>query len=283
MRFGGRVQPIDGLGGECDGGVESETVRRAGDVVIDGFRHADDRNPALGELMCDGQRAVAADDHERVEPHLAERLHDAVGIVAGPVGSLDGMGEGIAAIGRAENRAAEAQDAGDVARRERPRSTWLDQTVEAVFEADALDAGVAGGLDDGTDDGVQAGGVTAAGEDADAGNRSDHVDCRASGQSILPTIANGDGAGARQRKSAVVDSTVDIGHGRVPERGTSWAASSVGRARRSQRRGHEFEPRAVHHQILRKPVDLGHAESEGDIGPRTRLGVKCPHVEARSG
>ena len=118
--------------------------------------------------MRDGQRAVAADDHERAETHLVEHLDDAVGIIARPFGGLDRMGEWIAAIRRAENRAAEAKDAGDVARRERPRSTRLDQAVEAVLEADALDAGVAGGLDDGTDDGVQAGGITAAREDADA-------------------------------------------------------------------------------------------------------------------
>ena len=48
------------------------------------------------------------------------------------------------------------------------------QAVEAVLEADALDAGVAGGLDDGADDGVQAGRVAAAGEDADARDRG-HV------------------------------------------------------------------------------------------------------------
>ena len=43
----------------------------------------------------------------------------------------------------------------------------VDQAVEAVFETDDLDAGVVRGLDDGADDGVEAGGVAAAGEDAD--------------------------------------------------------------------------------------------------------------------
>ena len=54
------------------------------------------------------------------------------------------------------------------------------QAVEAVFEADALDAGVAGGLDDGADDGVEAGRVAAAGEDADAcrcGHALDYSKC----------------------------------------------------------------------------------------------------------
>ena len=43
----------------------------------------------------------------------------------------------------------------------------IDQAVEAVLEAEDLDAGVVGRLDDGADDGVEAGGVAAAGEHAD--------------------------------------------------------------------------------------------------------------------
>src|SRR4029453_4510062 len=89
-----------------------------------------------------------------------------------PFRGLDGMSERIAAIRRPENRAAKAKDACDLARRERSRSPRLDETVKAVLEADALDARVAGGLDDGTDDGVQARRITAAGEDADTSDRS---------------------------------------------------------------------------------------------------------------
>ena len=49
---------------------------------------------------------------------------------------------------------------------EHARLLGIDQAVEAVLEADDLDAGVARGLDDGADDGIEAGGVAAAGEDA---------------------------------------------------------------------------------------------------------------------
>ena len=55
------------------------------------------------------------------------------------------------------------------------RAAGFEQAVEAVLEADALDAGVAGGLDDGADDGVQTGSVAAAGEDADALDREAHA------------------------------------------------------------------------------------------------------------
>ena len=52
--------------------------------------------------------------------------------------------------------------------RERPRARRVEQAVEAVFEADDLDAGVEGRLDDGADDGVEARCIAAAGEHANA-------------------------------------------------------------------------------------------------------------------
>ncbi len=69
VRLGRRVQPIDGVGGEADGGVEPERVGRADDVVVDRLGHADQRDAHLGELVGDGQRAVAADDDQPVEAH----------------------------------------------------------------------------------------------------------------------------------------------------------------------------------------------------------------------
>ena len=51
----------------------------------------------------------------------------------------------------------------------------LEQAVEAVLDADRLDAGVGGRLDDGADDRVETGRVAAAGEDTDASDRR-HVE-----------------------------------------------------------------------------------------------------------
>ena len=98
---------------------------------------------------------------------MLEHLHDAIGVVEGALRRDDRLGERIAAVDRAEDRAAEAEDAGHVTRRQRPRLLGIDEAVEAVFEADDLDAGVVRGLDDGADDRVQAGSVAAAGEDSD--------------------------------------------------------------------------------------------------------------------
>ena len=120
------------------------------------------------------------------------------------------MGERIAAVDRAEDRAAEPQDAGDIARRQHARAVRLEQAVEAVFEADALDAGVAGRLDDGADDGVQAGRVAAAGEDADAFDR----------RHAAATIANARSVGAlRAAKSRVLQTSRVPPSGRLAQLG----------------------------------------------------------------
>ena len=84
-----------------------------------------------------------------------------------PSGVTIGSANGFAAIDRSEDRAAKPQDARDVARRERPGLLGIDQAVEAVLEAEHLDARVVRRLDDGADDGIQAGSVAAAGEHTD--------------------------------------------------------------------------------------------------------------------
>ena len=144
MRFGGRVQPIDRVGREADGGVEAETARRADDVVVDRLRHADERDALLVELVRDGQRAVAADADQRVELHLLEHLDHAVAVVEG-------------ALRRDDRRRANGLPRLTVPRIVPPRRRMpvtsrgvedarllgIDQAVEAVFEADDLNAGVA--------------------------------------------------------------------------------------------------------------------------------------------
>ena len=138
VRLGGRVQPIDRVGREGDRRVEAETVRRADDVVVDRLRHADDRHAQLAELVGDGQRAVAADGDERVEAQLVEHL-DARGRSSRACRrrSATSEVERVAAVERAEDRAAEAEDAGDVARREHARAIQLEEAVEAVLDPDA--------------------------------------------------------------------------------------------------------------------------------------------------
>src|SRR5262249_47536898 len=120
------------------------------------------------ELVSDGERAVAADRDERVESHLVEHVDHALAVRARAVRGLHDRIEGIARVDRAENRPAEPQDAGDVARRNDARSIEFEEAVVAVFETETTDAAVPRRFHDGADDGVQTGRVTAAGENADA-------------------------------------------------------------------------------------------------------------------
>src|SRR5262245_51513321 len=117
------------------------------------------------KLVRDRERAVATDDDKRLEPHLLEVLQTEIGVVDGATRRVDGVRERVAAIRRAEHRATEAEDAGDVAGRQRARFLRVDEAVEAVLEADALDAVGVRGLDDRANHGVQSRRVTAAGQD----------------------------------------------------------------------------------------------------------------------
>jgi hypothetical protein len=93
-----------------------------------------------------------------------EHLEHPLGVVEGPLGRDDGLRERVAAIDRPENGATTTEDAGHVPGRQRPRFRRVNETVEAVLEAEHLDVGVGGGFDDRPDDGVQARRIPAAGQ-----------------------------------------------------------------------------------------------------------------------
>jgi hypothetical protein len=118
VRLGGGVQPIDGVGCEINGGIEAETVGGSDDVVVDRLRDADDRDAAVVEPVGDRQRAIAADDDQRIEAHLVEHLDDAIRVVTDAFRRGDRIRERVAAVGRAENRSTKTQDPGHVARRQ---------------------------------------------------------------------------------------------------------------------------------------------------------------------
>ena len=95
----------------------------------------------------------------------------AIGVVPRAAGGLDRIGERIAAVGRAENGAADAQDAGDVARREQPRTgSARCRPSKLSSRPTTSQLQLAAGLDDGADDGVETGRVAAAGHDTNAAN-----------------------------------------------------------------------------------------------------------------
>ena len=68
MRFSGAVQPVDRLGGDHQGGVMTECHVGAVDVVVDGLGHPDDGYALLGQPMRRGERPLAADRDQHVDP-----------------------------------------------------------------------------------------------------------------------------------------------------------------------------------------------------------------------
>ena len=92
-----------------DGRIETEGNDGPIDIVVDGFRYANQRNALLVKLLSDGERAVSADDDKSIEFEFAEVRNDCIGDVALRRFSAfteDGIAEGICGVGCAENRAA---------------------------------------------------------------------------------------------------------------------------------------------------------------------------------
>jgi hypothetical protein len=78
VRLGRRVDPVDGLGGDHHRSVEAEGHHRAGEVVVDGLRNANDRKALVSEAGRDLHRAIAADGDEGIDAKPAERLEHLV-------------------------------------------------------------------------------------------------------------------------------------------------------------------------------------------------------------
>lgn len=105
------LKAVEGVDRDVDGGGKADGGVGSGDVVVDGLGDADHGNAALpAQPVHDAHAAVAADDDQGVEPELTVALDEILRLV-GLAAIGHGIGEGIAAIGGAEQRAAHAQDA----------------------------------------------------------------------------------------------------------------------------------------------------------------------------
>ena len=159
VRLGGRVQPVDRLGGDGQRRVEAERVVGRREVVVDRLGHADDRERVLlEEPRGDAERVLAADGDERVEPLRCEVLEHA----------LDAVLELVRVRPRrAEDRAAARQDPRDRAVVERLELA-LDEPAPALADADHLVAAVERAPRHRADDRVQTRAVASAGEECNS-------------------------------------------------------------------------------------------------------------------
>lgn len=151
---GGSVEVVECLGDAGDGGIESDAVVGALDVVVHGLGNADYWMAVGGELVGHGKGVVAADGDEGVEADFFEN------------GTGHGVslfvGAGVGARG-AEHGAALVEDAGDVVRGH-PKVVALEDSGPAIAKSLDLPAQQRGFSDDGADGGVKTGTVSAAGE-----------------------------------------------------------------------------------------------------------------------
>src|SRR5690606_8822187 len=166
-----RMQFVDRLGRGHDRRGEAECDLRRLQVVVDRLRHADHLGTILvHEHLRDVHGAVAADDDQSVQSETPDGLVYALGTIddLALATLLDRPLKRVAPIGRAEDRPALRQDSTHRLRRQ-VDVALVHQAFEAVKETHANPAIlVAGSQYDGADNGVEAGTVAAAGENADS-------------------------------------------------------------------------------------------------------------------
>ena len=141
------------------GAVEAEGALGAAHVVVDRLRYADYRKPFAPELVGDLKAAVPADGDEGVEAAGLEGGHQIVRpvdlhLVAVLVPA--DVAEGIAAVGGAEDGAAQVGDAANFGRAQRNDAVEGEQALVASLDAVGPPATMMGGQHDGADDRVEA-------------------------------------------------------------------------------------------------------------------------------
>ena len=85
VALGGRVQPVDRLGGDVQRGVEPERHIGGAEIVVDRLRHADHVDAVAVEPVGDAERVLAADRDQPVESRsrsvCADPLHAVLALV----------------------------------------------------------------------------------------------------------------------------------------------------------------------------------------------------------
>ena len=128
VRLRGRVQTVDRVDGDLDGRVETEGHLGARQIVVDRLRHADDADPAVGQLQRHAERVFPPDRDQGVDLEPRDRRLD---LLRAPF-DLERIG-----ARRAENRSAPRQQTARALGGER-ESLSLDQSPVSVRETREL-------------------------------------------------------------------------------------------------------------------------------------------------
>ena len=165
VAVGGGVEPVDGVGGDLQGGGEPEGVVGVGDVAVDGLGQVHHRDARLRQAQRVLRGAAATQHHQAVEISL---LHDVLDGGNG-VDDLAAHAHAVHLVAAGpEDGAADGEDPRQRFRAELETSV-LGQAAHPVAETDQFHAVSADHrLAQSADGRVQAGGVAARGQDTDA-------------------------------------------------------------------------------------------------------------------
>ena len=160
VALGRGVEPVDGLGGDADGGVEAEGVVGRAEVVVDRLRDADHAHDAVVlQLVGDPEGVLAADGDQRVDLQRLDGRPDPVQPAVDFVRVRPAGAEHRAAAGQQPTHGLDVERDDVGIHRAAPSVAEADEVV--TVDLDAL-------ADDGTDDRIQARAVSAAGQHADS-------------------------------------------------------------------------------------------------------------------
>ena len=175
----GGVEPVEGLGGHGQGGVEAEGLVAAPQVVVDRLGDPDRPDPVAGQLAGDALAALAADHDQGVdaEPLGVGGQLLVGGGVADPL-AVDPHGREVALVAGPEDGPTPVQQPADRRAVQGPGAGPADQPLEPLL--DAVDGPAVvdlGRADHRPDDGVEPRCVATAGEHPDASDWCRHVGC----------------------------------------------------------------------------------------------------------
>ena len=137
MAVGGGVEPVDGVGGDAQGGVKTEGDVGEAHVVVDGLGQGDDVEPLLHELQGVLLRTATADADQAVEDGWRGSSHTITSVMSCTLPPKS-MRWGLSRL-VAENGAAAGEYTGEGVAVEPPEAV-VHQAPEPVQETDHLHA-----------------------------------------------------------------------------------------------------------------------------------------------
>ena len=148
------TQLVDHLQCGVHGGVITDGVIGAGNIIVDRTGQTDHRDAAVCKLTSTTVRAVAADDDQSIDSKLTALCSALV---------LTFLGLELKAAGRIQDRAASLNDVGDAAQ-VHFKALAIQQTIVAALNADHPITLVQTGTNHSTNCSIHTGGIAAAGQ-----------------------------------------------------------------------------------------------------------------------